>query len=85
MEGHKAVKKPLTAGVVLIVLGLVAIILFSILPIYLGDNRLILWGIRAAIALLVAGSIVIISFLIVERLKDKEKLKKEIDKKDLRP
>jgi len=72
-------------GASVFLLGLILTIISSILPIFGLDEDLLFWGLRAGFVLLGIGAAILIIFLILERVKDNKKFKKEIKEKDLRP
>ena len=78
-------KKIIMVGASVFLLGLILTIISSILPIFGLDEDLLFWGLRAGFVLLGIGAAILIIFLILERVKDNKKFKKEIKEKDLRP
>ena len=78
-------KKVIMAGASVFLLGLILTIISSILPIFVLDEDLLFWGLRAGFVLLGIGAAILIIFLVLERVKDNKKFKKEIKEKDLRP
>jgi hypothetical protein len=43
------------------------------------------WGLKASFVLMGASAVIIIILLVLERIRDNKKFKKEIKEKDLRP
>ncbi|MCK5567808.1 MAG: hypothetical protein KAI62_07840 [Actinomycetia bacterium] len=78
-------KKAIMTGASVFLLGLILTIIFAIFPIFLINEEMMLWGMRAGFILMGIGAIILITFLSIERVKDNKKLKKDIKEKDLRP
>tara|TARA_Y100000034_G_scaffold136048_1_gene210488 strand:+ start:5215 stop:5433 length:219 start_codon:yes stop_codon:yes gene_type:complete len=71
-------KKGLTTGVILFIIGFLVTILF---PIFTGEEKGSIYGLY----LMGLGALIIIILLIVERVQDNKQFKKEFNKKDLKP
>ena len=78
-------KKATMIGASVFLLGLIFTIISSILPIFLENEDIFFWGLRAGFVLMGIGAAILIIFLVLERVKDNKKFKKEIEEKDLRP
>jgi len=66
-------------------LGLIIIIVLSVVHIFWVNEAMMLWGLRAGLVLIGISTIVLITILSLERVKDSKKFKNEIEEKDLRP
>ncbi|MEE8324954.1 MAG: hypothetical protein V3R31_04805 [Candidatus Humimicrobiaceae bacterium] len=78
-------KKVTIIGVSVFILGIILTIISSILPIFWTSEDILFWGLRAGFVVMGIGAAVLIVFLILERVRDNKKFKKEIKEKDLRP
>ncbi len=78
-------KKATMIGASVFLLGLIFTIISSILPIFWENEDILFWGLRAGFVLMGIGAAILIIFLVLERVKDNKKFKKEIKEKDLRP
>ncbi len=64
---------------------IISTIIFSVLPIFLMNGNIMFWGLKSGFILIGSSAVIIIIFLILERIKDNKKFKKEIKERDLRP
>ncbi len=78
-------KKATMIGASVFLLGLIFTIISSILPIFWENEDILFWGLRAGFVLMGIGAAILIIFLVLEKVKDNKKFKKEIKEKDLRP
>ena len=78
-------KKIIMTGASVFLLGVILIIISSVLPIFGLDEDLLFWGLRAGFVVLGIGAALLIILLVLERIRDNKKFKKEIKEKDLRP
>ena len=78
-------KKIIMISASIFLLGIILTIIFSVLPIFSVDEDTMFWGLKASFILMGASAVIIIILLVLERIRDNKKFKKEIKEKDLRP
>jgi hypothetical protein len=75
-------EKKLTFGTIIFAMGLLIMIIF---PVFVSNDESALLWVRAGYSLMGLGALIIIIFLILERVKDNKKFKEEFKEEDLRP
>jgi len=78
-------KKIIMISASVFLIGLILTIISSILPIFWASKDIFFWGLRAGFVVMGICAVILIVFLILERVKDNKKFKEEIKEKDLRP
>ena len=78
-------KKIIMISASIFLLGIILTIIFSVLPIFSVEEDTMFWGLKTSFVLMGASAVIIIILLVLERIRDNKKFKKEIKEKDLRP